>query len=346
VLLAAAARGIAQEVKSRPVGFLTLTVPAGQTRSFSIPFDAAVSSRQASSGRLTGVGTNFLEVATANWSPGVFSKVAEPYFVRLISGSHAGRVLRIVQPDNTATRLYVAADETGDLTTLDLAVGVNGTAFEIILGDTLATFFGPATVGGQPVVQGAANPNGADIVQLWGGAAWLNFYYNTTWKRWARDTDIEDTAVNPSRDHVLLRGDRGMMITRRGTTDLVLSLEGRVLVTPQRSAHARSGAALTFLATMQPTDTTLGELALQSQSRSVAWRSAANPTEADQVLVWNGAAWYAFFFNSTAGHWQLSGDPTNRDAYVIRAGTPVFVQRMTEAHSAADKTLTFPAPGN
>jgi hypothetical protein len=332
---------VAQEGRSRPVGYLVQTIPAGQTRSFSIPFDSDVSSLAGAIGKLTAVGTNYFENSAAAWTPGAFSTTDAPYFVRLTSGPHIGRTFRIVTPANTATRLYVADDGLG-LTSLNLATGTDGTSFEIIPGDTLATFFGETTPTNPLVLQGAADVLQADIVQVWGGAAWLNFYYNTTWQRWARDTDL---ISDPSRNNFLLRSDRGIMITRRAGTPLELAVIGRVLNTPQRAFHTRSDNALTFLATMQASDITLGALALQSNARSLNWRSAADAGDADILIVWSGATWFSFFFNSAAGHWQRVGDPIDRDTFLLKAGAPVFVQRRGTGTSVDDKTIAFPVPG-
>ncbi len=332
---------LAQEARSRPVGFLVQTIPALQTRSFSIPFDSDVTSLASAVGKLTAVGSNYFENAAATWTPGAFSSVDAPYFVRLTSGPHTGRSFRIISPANTATRLTVADDGLG-LESLNLAIGTNGTRFEIIPGDTLASFFGTATPVNTLVLQGGAEPLAADIVQIWGGAAWLNFYYNTTWQRWARDSDL---VSDPSRNGFLLRSDRGLMITRRGSTPLELAVVGRVLNTPQRAFHTRLDNALTFLATMQAGDVTLGALALQSSTRSLNWKGAADAANADLLLVWSGATWFSFFYNTTVGHWQLVGDPDNRDGFSISAGTPVFVQRRGTGTSSADKTIAFPVPG-
>ena len=334
----------AQVATSRPVGYLVQTIPAGQTRSFSVPFDAELSSQSGAVGRLTAVGATTIENSAAGWTPGAFSTAAAPYFLRLTSGAHAGRSFRIVTPDNTATRLTLANDGV-DLTSLGLTVGTTtGTTFEIVPGDTLATFFGTTAAGDTLVVQGAGDPLSADLIQVWGGAGWLNFYYNTVWSRWARDTDV---STDPTRNHFLLRSDRGLMLTRRGATPLTLAVVGRVLATPQRAVHTRSENALTFLATMQPGDVTLGALALQTSDRTAGWRSSADPADADILLVWSGATWFSFFFNSSVGHWQRVGDATpNRDSFVIASGTPVFVQRRTAGTSTADQTISFPTPGS
>jgi hypothetical protein len=342
LLALCATPALAQDGHSRSVGFLVQTIPAGQTRSFSIPFDADLSSLPGATGRLTTVGSNYVENSAAGWPAGAFSQNDAPYFLRLTSGVHSGRAFRIVTPANTATRLYIADDGLG-LASLGLETGATGARYEIVPGDTLASFFGTEASPGGLVLQGAANPFSADIVQVWGGASWLNFYYNTTWHRWARDSDV---VTDPSRDAFLLRSDRGLMLTRRGTTPLELTVLGRVLATPQRAFHSRQENALTFLATMQTSDTTLANLALQSSSRSSAWRGAADWTDADLLVVWSGASWFGFFYNTSVGHWQRIGDPVNRDGFVIRTGTPVFVQRRTSGTTADDKTIVFPAPGS
>ena len=334
---------LAQQGRTRPVGYVVQTIPPGQTRSFSVPFDAGLSRQTGTVGVLTAVGDGYVENSAARWTPGAFTNTASPYFLRLTSGAQAGRLFRIGAPDNTATRLYIADDGVAP-DSLGLAVGPTGTAFEIIPADTLATFFGTTAPGDTLVVHGSADPLTADLVQVWGGGAWLNFYYNTAWGRWAATTD---TAADPTRNHFLLRPDRGVMLTRRGATPLDLAVVGRVLATPQRAVHARTQNALTFLATMQAGDITLGALALQSGARTAGWRGAADAGDADILLVWGGASWFSFFYNTAAGHWQRVGEPTAaRDNFGIRAGTPVVVPRRAAGTTHDDKTVSFPAPGS
>jgi len=334
--------GSAQEVKSRPVGFLMQTIPAGQTRSFSVPFDADVSSQKDTVGRLSAVGATWLECAGAHWVPGAFSVAASPYFVRLTSGAQAGRVYAVTTMPNTATRLLLDTEGV-DLTTLGLELGVLGASFEIIPGDTLATFFGSDVVGSELVVQGGTDPHAADLIQIWNGTVWLHYYFNTTWHRWSLDTD---TITDAPRDPVVLRADRGLLITRRGNTSLDLAVVGRVLAVPQRAMHLRTENGRTFLATMQTGDVTLGALALQNSDRAPGWRASADAAQADLLAIWSGATWFSFYYNDQVGHWQRVGEPTgNRDAFVINAGTPLWVQRRTAASGLAERTLVFPPSG-
>jgi len=217
VALVAAAVSVAahaQEVKSRPVGFLTQTIPAGQTASFSIPFDPDVSSRPDAIRRVSGVGATYIDSEGAAWSAGAFSAPASPYAVRFTSGQASGRIFLVSSTANTASRLYLETDGL-DLGSLQIETGTMGASFEVLPADTLATFFGANTPGDALVVQGGADARAADLVQLWAGSGWKRYYFNTLLNRWALDSDTE---VDASRNHALLRPDRGIMITRRGDT--------------------------------------------------------------------------------------------------------------------------------
>jgi len=338
LLLPFAAAGLpAQEVQSRPVGFLTQTIPAGQTSSFSIPFDPDVSSQRDSVRQATGVGVSHVDSEGASWVAGAFSSVGSPYAVRFTTGGAAGRIFLVSATANTASRIYLETDGL-DLTSLGIAVG---SGFELLPADTLATFFGSNAPGDALVVQGGADARSADLVQVWAGANWRAYYFNTLWNRWALDSD---TVVDPGRNNVLLRPDRGLMITRRGDTPLVLAVVGRVLSVPHRAVQLGAEGARSLMATMQPGDVTLGGLGLQRSDRAAGWRSSSDPAQADIVSVWSGATWLNFFHNDSVGYWQRVGDASeNRDGFLIRAGVPVFVQRRASAPAAVDRTIVFPA---
>ncbi len=327
----------AQEVKSRPVGFLTQTIPAGQTASFSIPFDPDVSSQRDSIRQVSAVGVSHLDSEGATWAAGAFSSASSPYAVRFTTGAGAGRIFLVSSTANTASRLYLETDGL-ELTSLGIAAGAG---FEVLPADTLATFFGSNAPGDGLVVQGGADARSADLVQLWAGSDWKRYYFNTLWNRWALDSDAE---VDPGRNHALLRPDRGIMITRRGDTPLVVAVVGRVLAVPHRAVQLGTEGARSLMATMQPGDVTLGGLGLQRSDRTAGWRSSSDPAKADILSVWSGATWLNFFHNDAAGYWQRVGDASqNRDGFLIRAGVPVFVQRQSAAPAAIDRTIIFPA---
>lgn len=331
VFLATSLLPVLNAAYSPPVGGITLTVPVGQTRSFALPVLHGAVGAGKMLGRIEAVGSNFIDDSTAGWTSGVFSTTATPYYVRIKTGTSAGRVLLVSA--NTTTRITVNNDGT-DLTQCGIATGASGDVYEIVLADTLFNLFGSTAL------QGGADATSADTVQTWTGASWLVFYYNTTRSRWERNTD---TAVSPSRDTFLLRPDRAIMITRRGLTDLTLRFTGRVPDVAARYFNTRPG--VTFLSTGLPVDTTLGTLALQT--RAPGWQAGTAPatasSDSDLVQVWTGASWTIFYYDSGFGHWQRNIDNgTNRDTFVIPAGRPVMIRRLSAGATAADAVISFP----
>lgn len=336
--LALAATAFASDVAyAPPLGGLTISVPVGQTRAISLPLVHAAIGAGAVVDRIGGVGSNFIDVPSANWTPGAFSNSANPYYLRIRSGAAAGRLLLVSTTPNTATRVFVSNDGT-DLTQAGIATGPAGDTYELVLADTLGSLFGTNTL------QGGANAVSADNVQVWGGGSWLVFYYNTTRQRWELNTD---TATSAKRDNFVLRPDRGIMIARRGATDLTLRFVGRVPEVAPRHAHTRPGN--TFLSDGVPVDLTLSALGLRTRTtgwqENTAFGTAA--ATADLIQVWGGASWLIFYYNTTSGHWQLTSDTAtspSRDTFTIPAGRPIMIRRMTTGASASENLLNLPLP--
>jgi len=316
---------------SPPVGGMTWLVPTGQTRSFSLPLLHAPVGAGAVVGKITAVGSNYFENSSAGWTASAFSTSSNPYYVRITSGSAEGRVMLVSTTANTTTRVYVNNDGT-DLTT---AVSVNDT-YELVLADTLGSFFGSTSL------QGGASASVADNVLVWGGASWLTFYYNNTRNRWERNSD---TAASPTRDTYVLRPDRGLMITRRAATDLKMFVSGRVPDSAAKYYNMRPG--ITFLSNGLPADVTLGSLALQTNAPG--WVSGtsgpSSTTSADLIQVWGGASWLIFYYDSVNGRWQRNSDtaasPT-RNTYVIPAGRPIMIRRLTSAGTPSETIVQMP----
>ena len=319
-----------------PAGGMTVAVPSGQTRSVSLPLLHASVGAGAMIARVAAVGANFIDVTAAGWTPGALSNVANPYYVRVLTGTLAGRVIMVATTANTATRLFLANDGT-DLTQTGLIGGARGDVVELVLADTLGTFFGAGSL------QSGADAATADSVEVWNGASWLTFYRNAANNRWQRDSD---TAANPTRDIFPVRPDRGLLLTRNAPTDLKLYLTGRVPELAPAYWHLRPGA--TFLSTGLPVDNTLGSLALQS--RAAGWRGgatfAAAAADADLIRVWSGAGWLTFYYDLTNNRWQRDVDAsqTNRNTFVIPAGRPIMVYRLTAPVTASESLLPLVLP--
>jgi uncharacterized protein (TIGR02597 family) len=330
LLLATAAQAV-DTAYSPPVGGMTIVIPAGQTRSVALPVLHESTASGAILGRITGVGSNYLEDSTANWVAGELSSAANPYYLRIKTGAAAGRVLMVSTSANTATRVNLNNDGI-DLTTAGIVTGANGDIYELIMADTLSDLFGGR-------LQGGVNAASADNVQTWSGAAWLTFYYNTTRNRWERDVD---TGASPTRDNFVLRPDRGVMVQRRAVTELRMYVMGRVPEVAPRFINTRPG--VTFLSAGVPVDLTLGSLSLQTQAPG--WRAGTNYStalaDADLVQVWSGAAWLIFYYDSTNGRWQRAAESaqTNRNTFAVPAGRPVMIRRLDPGSTLV--SLPFP----
>lgn len=333
----------AAQAASSPVeGVITFVVPAGQARTLSLPLLATPAGSGRVRGRLSAVGADYVESLGAGWLPGFYSDPAAPYLLRLTSGAAAGRFFVVAALANTGTRLFVQNDGT-PLDGLGIKVGEDGDHYELLPADTLASLFGT------DLLAGATTSTVADNVQLWqAGMTASTYYFNTTRARWELSTD---TASSPSRDHVVLRPDRGLLVRRRAATELVLRLTGRLTTTGFHSTHLRSGA--TLAAPGFPLATTLGELALQAPDRIAGWQGAAATTTpvtaADTVQVWSGTTWTAFYYDTGKQRWQRMGDATgaDRNGFEIGAGQPVLIQRRNSGGALTAPVrvpLPFPLP--
>lgn len=286
-------------------------------------------------GRIEAVGVNSITDSTAAWQAGGLSSAAVPYYLRIKTGAAAGRILMVSTTANTSSQVFLTNDGT-DLTQAGIVTGANGDVYELVLADTLATLFGNS------ILQGGPDATTADNVQVWGGAAWLVFYYNTTRSRWERNTD---TAVSPTRDNFVLRPDRGIMIVRQAPTDLNMRVYGRVPDVAPKHFETRPG--VTFISNGLPVNTTLGTLALQT--RADGWQAGTAPAtavnDADLIQVWGGAAWIIFYYDSGFGHWQRNIDNgTNRDTFSIPAGRPIMIRRLAAGATPYDSVVSLPLP--
>lgn len=315
---------------SPPLGGMTISVPAGQTRAFSMPLLHFPSGAGAVVDRVAGVGATHLDIAAANWTPAAFSQATNPYYLRLTSGASAGRTLMVSSTANTPSRLFVSSDG------VDLNLGAGpaaGDGYELVLADTLSSLFGTSTL------QAGPDANAADNVLIWANTVWVNYYYNNVNNRWQRSTD---TVASPSRDNFVLRPDRGFMITRRANSTLNMYVTGRVPAAAGRPVHSRPGTS--FLSLAVPTDITIGDLALHT--RLAGWKTAADAaasSAADRLQVWSNTTWTIYYLNNS-GSWQRSTDiatSPSRNGVIIPAGRPIMISRV-EAGSGADTLVSFP----
>lgn len=325
-MVALAAIASSTGLNAQTVGYVTRTVAAGSiatptATAFSLTLSRSPESTFVgpTAGALTGVGTNTLTDSTATWATNfTTTTAAQPYVVRITSGTGAGRTYRISA--STSTQLTVVNN--GFTLSSDINVG---DTYEILLGETLATMFNVADV------LGATSSANADNVSLFNGTSWSTFYYNSTAGQW------RSGALPTNRSNEYISPESGFIYTRRGGTPMTILSTGLV---PYGAFQTEvSNTTASFLGGIYPTDTTLGALNIQA---TPGWVSTTAAATSDKVAIFNGTSWTQFYYNSTASQWRSGVLPTNRSGEVVLAGTPVLLFRVSP--SAGTATLTRNVP--
>jgi len=305
-----------ESVTSVPLASITIEIPAGSlavpsVTTFSLPLreTTPASFQGIAAGRITHVTANTISNKDAGWAEGALSQSGAPWFIRITSGSAAGRTLQISSSiANTSSTLTVLNEGT-DLTGLGIATGPEGDTYEIFPGDTLLSLFGNSTLGGTSAAS-------ADVVRLHNGAGWADYYYHSGAGEWRVAT------IPASQNSVVLRPDAGIIFYRRGGTPLTLTLLGVVPSTPIRSIVNNAG--VTFLGNVFPVDQTLSSLGFNSLPN---WVNAGPLATADKVVIWGKSGYISYNYNQAQGQWRPGAVPVNQNNVVIGAGTPAILER-------------------
>jgi uncharacterized protein (TIGR02597 family) len=297
-----------------PEGAINLRLQQGTTSAVGTPLLNTPVYR----GVTAGVSANTMTATGAAWSVNQFAQAGAPHFVAILSGVQTGRFALITA--NQASALTLQVDDT----TLD-AAGFSmaaGDRFEIFPGETLASMFGDLTSG--LALQGGG-PFTADTVQIHNGIRYVAYYFDTAKGFWAR-LGGDGTAQND----LALMPDRGLLMTRRGPTSSVV-LTGRV---PATSLLTRlPGGTTNAIATRFPVDTTLAQW---TYSGPGAWIAHDSSFSADNINLFNGIRWTAYWRRATDGQWrQLNGDSSDQGGLVIPAGSSVLIQKRGTVTGAA-----------
>ena len=304
-LMAALAAGLgfsnlslAQSVTTPPVGAVSLTMPQGITALSLTLEDAPVYS-----GAVTALSSASITTSTATWTASAYSVVSSPFAVRFRSGALAGSYFKITA--NTGNVLTL--DTKGlDLSTVVL---VNDT-YSILPVDTLGTLFGTSAVDFQTGSSAAL----ADNIFIWSGSAFFSFFHNgTNWRRTGSLSNQNDTVIMP---------DDGFMVVRRSATPLNFTITGQV-----RDFNTRpklNGSSFTLVANHYPVDRLLSSLPFRTSNN---WTTGASALVSDNVFIWSGSAWLSFFHNGTS--WRRTGSLSNQDSFLVTAGSPFFVRRIS-----------------
>lgn len=299
-----------------PLGFVSFPVRAGTVNAPSVVLlSVPLQDENAQRATVVAVTDTGLQFAATSWVPDELAEPAAPTLVRILSGSRAGA-------------LYSISGNTEDTLTLAESIAGSGLAagnvVELVAAHTLGSLFGNTLLGG-------ASAAVADNVIIVSGGVSLTYYYNADRSRWELNTDS-----TVSRDNVVIRPDAGFYLVRRGPAFNLVST-GRVPITPARIPVENIGN--TIITYGFPLDVTIGQLALQNAVPG--WRSSTDSANADWLSLDSSGTAQAYYFTGT--NWRRTvGAPTNRDAIVIKAGSPITVTRSGAISGKSEYTKAKP----
>lgn len=291
-----------------PVGFITKTIPAAPDAStpsntpLSIPL-YQTADFQSSVALTPAVGSHDIKLTSAAFGAGQFT--GTPHLVRVKSGVLMGKFWTILShTTDTLTVNEPNGGVPGNLTGL-----VASDSCEILPANTFGTTFANiAGLGTGTSVNGA----GVDNVLVWNGVSFVAYFYHSTNNRWQRGIS------NATND--ILFPDDTVFFVRKVTAALPITLMGTVPSTTERTELI--GSSNNFIANRFPTDSTLGATGLEN---TAGWVKGTSVNGVDNVLLWNGVSFDAYFYHSTNNRWQKG--ISNATAAPISAATGFFVVR-------------------
>ena len=306
-----------ESVTSVPLASITVEIPAGSlavpsVTTFSLPLreTTPASFQGIAAGRITEVTANTISNTNAGWAAGALSQSGAPWFIRITSGSATGRTLQISSSTANTSSTLTVLNEGTDLTGLGIVTGPGGDTYEIFPGDTLLSLFGDSTLGGTSAAS-------ADVVRLHNGTTWSEYYYHSGANQWRVG------AVPVNQNSVVVRPDAGIIFYRRGGTPLTLTLLGAIPTTPIRSVVNNTG--VTFLGNVFPVDQTLSSAGFHALPGWV--NNTGLVTNADKVVIWERFSYTYYNYNQAYAQWRSGAVPVNQSNVLIRAGTPVIIER-------------------
>lgn len=290
----------AQSVATKPVGAVTLTIPQGTTA-----LSLQLEDQPVFIGTVNGATANSIAVASVSWASNQYANAALPHAVRIGSGQLAGSTFLVIS--------HTDAVLTVDTKSLNLSGLISsGDSISIIPIDTLGTLFGTGSVD----FQTGSSASSADNLMLWDGSSWLTYFHNgTNWRRAGSLSNQNNTPLLPN---------EGFMILRRSVSALSFTIVGSPRVAASRDLLRP--ASSTFLATGFPVDRQISSLGFKNMA---AWQTGSSASSADNVIIWSGSSWLTFFHNGTS--WRRSGSLSNQDTFVVPAGAPLFVKRISSS---------------
>jgi len=310
------------EATTDPVGFLTMNVAgmgAGPDPGYTFTTIGLTNPTAHQSTTTSVAGGSSIVDPNSTWADNAFNGAGPlpTHYVEILSGPGAGTVY-----DITAT---TASTRTLTLATPLLSGIVSGASYKVRPHWTIARVFGATNQNGLS----GGNATGADQVQLFNGAGYVAYYYQTSgiggtgWRRAGAPTvDASATIIYP---------DDGILIVRKQSANAGAStsvvIQGTVK-TGQTQIPLATG--LTLVGNVYAAAMTLGSSNLYTGNNATGV-AGGNATSADKVLFWNGTGFVTFYYQTSGiggTGWRRAGAPTvDATTTSIPVGAGLFINR-------------------
>lgn len=300
------------QVATAPVGFTTVTIPAGEIRALSLPLN----SFPIFSGIVSALSGSTIQTVNANWSNSFGPFESNPHVIRFRSGTNRGGQFKILS--NTHDTLTVQASNNEIAASL-----LAGDRYDILPVATLQSLFGSSA----PALTHNMDSSLADNVLLRGAFGWLVYYHNGS--QWLRQG-----AGYTSQNTVAILPERGFLLVRRGHMPLAFTVTGPVPMTNLRTQLP--AGQLTAFANRFPADTRLSDLKLNELPEWVV--SSAVPA-ADSVLIYESAAWRTYYHNGV--DWLAEDTGSAPQNPIIALGTSVLIVRQPGTDASLDQAPPY-----
>lgn len=316
-----------------PVGFLKWTLPATAGSEVRTTLNFPLANPAVFSGPVASFTADSVTVAGTPFTPGALA--TSPTFVRFLSGSQAGRTVRVTA--NTANTLTLdVTDNSAQTVGLD-AAGFSVAAadrFEVLPSNTIGSVFG-GIQNKALALTGGATEEAADAVSLYNPTtlAWEFYFYNSSLSRWVKSGSTADASAT------VIQPDESVLIVRRaGRPQVDLVTLGSVPPIAPRTKVIANQAK--YSSTRFPVPVTLSQLDFGAD-----WARGSSPFKADTLALWNDAAqkWDSYY-RLPAGSWRKAGDnATDQSNLSIPAGTVVGLLKRSTAN-APTSFVSAPLP--
>lgn len=308
------APGLRAQVKvaTTPVGFTTVTIPAGEVRALSLPLN----SFPVFSGVVSALSGNTIQTFNANWSNSFGPFASNPHVVRFLSGANKGGQFSVLS--NTQDTLALSASHNQIRALLSV-----GDRYDILPVATLESLFGSDA----PGLVRNVDSNLADNVVLYGASGWLTYYNNGM--QWLRKG-----AGYISQNTVALLPEKGFLLVHHGPTPVAFSFAGVVPVTNLRTPLP--AGHVTALGNRFPMTLRLSDLKL---NRLPGWVANSAAGAADSILIYENSAWRAYYHDGADWLSELTGS-TPQDP-IIALGTSVLVVRLPGTDAILDQAPPY-----